>query len=352
MNWRLVTLPYNRRRTLLRALLGSKDYCPIDRNLDILLSADFDYHGFDRGPQIAHLHDLAAVLAPQHCSLAWHGRLARRRQLQILAASNVHICTISEFTKRQLLKCEPRFCERVDVVANGIDAQWHREDVAPGQPARAGLPSRYWVWWGQITKRKNVHGMLHAYTRFLKEYGGANNPPGLLLIGDVGRDSGDIPGLVERLSGHVRWMPSQEPRSLVKLVSASEGLIFPSFYEGFGLPVVEALAQGLPVIASNSSSIPEVAGGHASLVDPADIEQLAQAMKEMAARGKVDDEAANRRRAWARRFTYRDSATKYSQIIDRLTGRTSACDDAANGAGQISQAATATQAACSAEDGR
>ena len=91
-----------------------------------------------------------------------------------------------------------------------------------------------------------------------------------------------------------------------------------SDYEGFGLPVVEALARGMPVLTSDCTSLPEVSGGYAQVVDPRDLTALADGMKRLALVGVGTDDDAKRRRGWARQFTYVRAAEKYSRIIDRL----------------------------------
>lgn len=105
------------------------------------------------------------------------------------------------------------------------------------------------------------------------------------------------------------------------LYTLAEAFVFPSLYEGFGLPVLEALACGTPVIASNTSSLPEVAGNAALLVDPTDIEELSQAMRNVLANGPLCDELRAKGPAQAARFSWehtaRETLTVYESVLRR-----------------------------------
>jgi len=96
--------------------------------------------------------------------------------------------------------------------------------------------------------------------------------------------------------------------------------VFPSLYEGFGMPVVEAMACGVPVLTSDRTAMPEVAGGLAMLCDPENVGSIADGMRGLLSPAQIEPDAIAARRAWASRFTARRAACAYSALIDRVAG--------------------------------
>lgn len=111
---------------------------------------------------------------------------------------------------------------------------------------------------------------------------------------------------------------SKPLEELIQCVSDSQGLLFPSFIEGFGMPVVESFARGIPVLTSSTTSLKEVGGGLAELVDPADIQSIKLGLKNFAQSGKQEENSANRKN-WASRFTPVHAAKEFSRILDNFT---------------------------------
>jgi alpha-1,3-rhamnosyl/mannosyltransferase len=128
-------------------------------------------------------------------------------------------------------------------------------------------------------------------------------------INDISRDN----------DGTVKWLKYVQDSDLVTLVSLARALVFPSLHEGFGLPVLEAFAAGVPVITSSTTSLPEVAGESALLVDPANIEDLAEAMRLIHADDALASCLAEQGRARARGYTWNKTAAMttavYAQVL-------------------------------------
>jgi len=319
-NWRLVPLPYNRRTMAVKCLAGFRDYFPIKRDVDILLTSDFDFHGFDHGPTIANLNDLSALYAPrEHCSLPWHGRRMRANQARLLANSDGFVCSISQFSLRHLLEFDASFDSRSQVIHCGIDDEWHATASTTEQCRPVEEP--YWIWWGQITRRKNIDGLLDGYDSLASSLNSEqwSRLPQIVCVGQVGQDSQSIR---DRLSGpgrsgRVSLFPFQDLSTLISWVDQSAGVLFPSHFEGFGLPALEGLSRGKPVLTSNCTSLPEITRGNAILIDPSSVPSIASGLSRLMA---VDDPAEiARRQNWAARFTYRRAAEQYSELITRLS---------------------------------
>ena len=142
---------------------------------------------------------------------------------------------------------------------------------------RYGLPDKFFLFVGTLQPRKNIARVIEAY-RSLPQ--GIRNEVPLVIVGRAGWQCDEIADALA--SGNygtsVFWLRHLPDDDLLAVMKAATALVFPSLYEGFGLPVLEAFAAGTPVITSNGTSLPEVAGDAALLVDPVDIASIAEAM--------------------------------------------------------------------------
>ncbi len=210
-------------------------------------------------------HDtMRSVPIPGGAVDAWADPLHR---LLYLARRAARVVCVSEATRRDLLASAPLDPSRVSVVPTGnLLPLW----AASGEPV-AGLPERYLLFVGSRQVRKNFVGTVRALAPLLTRIGG----PRLVCTGRL--DPFEI-DLLEALGLGQAVLGLDAPdAALVSLYERALGLVFPSFYEGFGLPVLEAMALGCPVVTSSTSSLPEVAGDAALLVDPADAAALLHA---------------------------------------------------------------------------
>jgi glycosyltransferase involved in cell wall biosynthesis len=190
--------------------------------------------------------------------------------------------------------------DRVAVTPLGVDPAWSavRPPTAEDR-RRLGLPDDYLVFVGSLEPRKNVPTLLDAVAR-LREHG---RETALVLAGPAG--SRPLPPEVEELAGapwvhRTGWLEEDDLRAVV---AGSRGLVLPSADEGFGLPVLEALATGRPIAVSTAPALLEVAGPHAVTAGPGDPEGLADALDRVL--DLPDDDAARQaRRDWAGRWTW------------------------------------------------
>lgn len=165
------------------------------------------------------------------------------------------------------------------------------------------LPERYFLFVGTLQPRKNIARIVQAYARWRLAHPGDDT--GLVLAGgqgwlyDPAWVSG-VEGVV--LTGYV------DEADKGALYAGALALVFPSLYEGFGFPVIEAMYCGAPVVCSTTSSLPELAAGAALLVDPLDVDAIAAAMGRLSDDALLRDDLRTRGRAQARRFTWEDAA--------------------------------------------
>jgi glycosyltransferase involved in cell wall biosynthesis len=171
------------------------------------------------------------------------------------------------------------------------------EAVASQIGGLLGLRHRgYFMFFGAIEPKKNVDRLLQAFLA-------ANVSEPLVLVGRKAWKSTKQLRLLELEDPRIRHVDYLPFPLLVSLIQGARGVIFPSLYEGFGLPVLEAMQCGTPVIASNASSLPEVAGNAALLVDPYNPSELSQAIRTLSGDGDLAERLAREGLRQARQFT-------------------------------------------------
>lgn len=190
---------------------------------------------------------------------------------------------VSKYTASALEKRLPVPRERVAVVPYPLGNEWRRssDEAIDKLRARYGLPGRFWLYVAHAYPHKNHRGLFEAYARLLAE---APETWPLILRGE---DKGDIKLMQLAaefgISSHVNCLPPLEDDEMPVLYSAATALVFPSSYEGFGMPLVEALACGCPTVASAIPTTLELAGNRVLTCDPADSASIASAMKQFQA---------------------------------------------------------------------
>lgn len=303
------------------AFLGAESYLPVEADADVYLDFGVNYFGERARPLVVTLADLHTLLIPDSASLSWHGKKVWEHSLRLGLRHAEAVVCVSDATRRDVAEYFPDAAGKTVTVHNGIAAPWRDADAPV---TGADVPDRpYWIWWGHVTARKNLPGLLRAYARLVDEAPSPAGPngevPELVLVATLGHDSEGLPDLVRALglSERVHFLDPQPLDRLVALVDASRGLVFPSLHEGFGLPAVEALARGKKVLCSDRGALPEVTGGHAVLCDPEEVDDIVAGLRSLAGE-QLSREEIHERRAWASQFTYERAARAYGEVIDRV----------------------------------
>lgn len=235
-------------------------------------------------PFVVTVHDLSFLSYPQNFPklkrlyLELFTRLSVRRARRVIA--------ISENTRRDVVGQYGISPDKVDTIYYGLDPIYH--PLPPGEVEgfrrQEGVPERFILFVGTLEPRKNVARLIEAYAKLppVATKNGARRPP-LLLIGGKGWLYDEIFGRVDELelTDQVRFVGYVPAQKLPLWYNAAELLVYPSLYEGFGLPPLEAMACGTPVVTSAVSSLPEVVGQAGLLVDPTNTEQLTGAMAQV-----------------------------------------------------------------------
>jgi glycosyltransferase involved in cell wall biosynthesis len=254
-------------------------------------------------PYVVTVHDLIPLLMPETVSRAyrWQFRLWLARSVQVAD----RIICVSECTRNDLLARHPEAADKVSVAYNGVDhVNGHVPDATTEDFLRAlSLPQRFALYAGSLDVRKNVSLVLDALER-LKARG---RPVSLVMVGQAWFGSGAVESRVARMrsEGHdIRTLGYQSETVFYELMRRASVFVFPSRYEGFGLPPLEAMRLGTPAIVSTTGATPEVCGVAAPAVRPDDAEGLAEAMDRLMHSDAERQRWAEAGRKQAARFTW------------------------------------------------
>jgi glycosyltransferase involved in cell wall biosynthesis len=272
-----------------------------------------------RAARVVTIHDMSLKLYP-HCH-PLRRRLINRPLSGIAARMADAIVTVSESARRDLLTFHDIPPERVSVVHEAAGPAF----VVIDDPAirarirmRYALPDRFILYVGAIEPRKNLPRLVEAFATARRR----GVPHELVCVGPYGWSSRDLYAHVDRL--HLQdvvhftgYLPAED---LPAVYSAAEFFVFPSLYEGFGLPVIEAMACGTPTITSRTSSLEEIAADAALTVDPCDVGALADAMVSLAGDAGLRHTLARRGLQRAREFSWSRSAREMLTLYARIVG--------------------------------
>jgi glycosyltransferase involved in cell wall biosynthesis len=264
--------------------------------VDVFHATNFVAPPARRAAVVVTVHDLTYLRHPEMVTAA----AARYRDLVPRALRRgATVCTPTAAVGAEVADAYRLPPERLVVTPLGVGPVWR--DAAPADPAwlaQGGLPERYLLFVGSREPRKNLPTLLGAYRELLA---GAAGVPPLVLVGPAGwGEALDLAGLPAEAVRTPGYLPEHD---LARVVAGAAALVFPSWYEGFGLPALEALACGTPVVASDLPALREVLGDQAELVPPGDAAAMAAALaKVLADPGGEPARAARRVRAAA--FTW------------------------------------------------
>jgi len=251
------------------------------RSVDLVHATDHHIPNVGKLPLVATIMDAIPLSHPEWTSL-------KLRSLKnYLWVKSAHwadrVITISDFSKSEIIEHFKIPAERIDVVPLGVDERWFKhvsDQKLVETRLKFNLPAEYFLAVGTLQPRKNIQRLINAYLS-LPEAVKSEVP---LVI--VGREGWGCDELVSSLASgaygsSIIWLNHISGDDLLPLVKSAQALVFPSLFEGFGLPVLEAFAAGTAVIASNTTSVPEVTGDAALLIDPLDESSIAAGMLEV-----------------------------------------------------------------------
>lgn len=271
-------------------------------------------------PYVLTLHDLSYYVHPERCAFL------RRQYWYAMTARSValadEIITISENSKRDIEHYFPKAPGRITVIPEAAHSRFRplglrREECPAVMKAAGNRP--YFLYVGTLEPGKNIRGIIRAFDAMAADY-----PDHLMLLtGDRGWLTGPIFDEAERAqrADRLRFLGHVPDGDVVQLMNHAQAFVFPSFYEGFGLPPLEAMSCGTPVITSGTSSLPEVTGDAALSVDPHSEHAIAEAMRAVADREDLRADLSARGLQRASLFSWERTARATWEIYERLSAR-------------------------------
>ncbi len=256
------------------------------------------------------VHDFAYLELPPHT----FKEKVSRTILRFLHGASLHkatkIVAVSNTAKQSVIRFFNIAPEKITVIYNGF--------IPLGEVGKAiEVPEKFFLFAGVIKARKNVFGVIHAFAEFAQ----TDTNHSLVIAGKTGGVyAQEAERLVEELgiTEQVRFVGYVTDEELRYLYTKATALVFPSFVEGFGMPVLEAMSAGLPVITSNTGALAEVAGDAALLANPHSPSSIARAMQRLADDPLLRDMYREMGRKRAAEFSWEKNAKEFSTLIDSL----------------------------------
>jgi glycosyltransferase involved in cell wall biosynthesis len=280
-----------------------------------------------RVPVVVTIHDLAFERMPE--TFTRRGSFQLKLTVRRTAKKAARIATVSEYSRQDLLDIYKLSPEKVVVTYNGVESSFTPQPSVPNEAEavrkRFGVSRDFLLAVGSLQPRKNLVRLIRAYARLRSER--EDFRPQLVIVGRKLWLASEIFDEVKRqrwaddviLTGYVA------DEDLPALYRAARAFVYPSLFEGFGLPPLEAMASGTPVVTSDVSSLPEITGDAALLIDPNDERALANALIEIMNNDRLRAELREKGIAQAKKFTWREAAEKtlrlYKEAYTAFRGR-------------------------------
>jgi len=291
-------------------------------NFDSILPDAGLYHAtehllppFKRIPTVLTVHDLFFRHPSYH---KWTNRFYLNLAMPIFCRRATHIIAVSEHTKRDLMNCYNTPEDKITVIEEAAAAFFR-----PPEPSmievvkkRYRLPERYLLFVGTIEPRKNIIRLLRAFMQLHNE----RLTDGLVIVGRKGWLYEEFFQELQRSSvaSAVIFPGYVVDEDLPSIYAGAQTFVYPSFAEGFGLPVLEAMSCGTPVVCSNSTCLPEVAGNAAVLVDPLDQEGLTAAIRQVVSSTALSDALRIQGVERSQHYSWERAARETWQVYQRL----------------------------------
>lgn len=262
-----------------------------------------------KGRQICTIHDTLVDSHPQYFSRQFS--LAARLMFRYSAVRSHSVLTVSDYSRLSISSIYGIATDKVSVTPNGVDHSIFKPGIKNDLLlSKYGLSSNgYWLSVGRIEPRKNHLGIIRAWRSF-----DSDRRP-LVIVGqrDFGYDAVEKEILSRNEKERLIFLDSVTNEDLAALYANAYCLLYPSFAEGFGMPVIEALASGCPVITSDTTSLPEVGGACAIYADPTSVDSIVAAMSAV----DSSDISVSDRVKHSAKFSWESSAAALLKLIDK-----------------------------------
>ena len=252
--------------------------------------------------KVVTIHDIAYKLFPENFSLPF--RTYYNFLIPKTLQSSRKIITVSNFSKREILKHYKVEENKVDVIYNAVYNKF--------TPSEKENCEKYILGVSSLSKHKNFDMLVKSFNKI------KNKNLKLYIVGEKNRNLNYILTQGHNVNSNVIFTGRVSDQELVELYSNAACFVFPSLYEGFGIPPLEAMASGTPVVASNAASIPEVCGDAALYFDPLDIEDIAEKILKIVQNDDMKKALIHKGFKQIKKYSWEKSANKMINVINKI----------------------------------
>jgi glycosyltransferase involved in cell wall biosynthesis len=282
----------------------------IPSNTSLFFATHYNIPLLYRGPLLVTIYDLLHVARPDFVR-KWHQRRYARTMFSEVRKRAAAIITISDFTKSEYLRLYPNGSQDITSIHLGVEPAAVRRS---GDSKSVGPP--YILFVGNVKPHKNLSTLFEAFSSI-----GSRVPHNLVVVGKrEGFITGDarVREWEARLGGRIVFTGPIDDRKLSEYYGGASVFVFPSLYEGFGLPPLEAMAAGCPVVASKAAAIPEVCGDAAMYFDPHSVEDLARQLLLVCSDSRLRDQLRERGYRRITTFRWENCISQTASLINGL----------------------------------
>ncbi len=299
-------------------------------NFDLFHFPHFNAPIFYRKKSIVTIHDLTISYYPGKKKTSWFHKIGYRLVLSSIVKHAERIITVSSHTKDDLTKMLRVSPDKITVIWNGLGKEFFRENCKTEEMEkvkkdlfmRHHIENPYFLYTGVHREHKNIVGMITAFQKLLSREPNAE----LIITGKEDPWYPEISGIIERekLGDRVKRVGLVDNNELLALYYYARALVFPSFYEGFGFPPLEAMAMKIPVAASRSSSIPEICGDAVEYFDPKNTDDMAEKMLLVFSRDEMRKKLVEKGAERIRLFSWERMADETMRVYEEaISGKKS-----------------------------
>lgn len=288
------------------------------KRADITIFFNYFLPPFIKGKRVVVVYDMVVKDYPE--TMNTKTKLSLQFTLKSSIKRADRIITISEFSKRRIMECYSVSEENITVISCAAD----RKKFYPATEGtclseniccKYKIPNRYYLYLGNLEPRKNIVRLIEAYAQAKK----VNNLPKLVIAGGKGWQFEEIFKCTEKLNlkDDIVFPGYVDDEDVPEIMRYAQAFCFPSLYEGFGMPPLEAMSCGVPVIVSDCSSLPEVVGNCGIQVDPYSVEQISEALIKMTDLNFISEQRKLCLEQ-AKKFSWKGSAFKFKKMLEEM----------------------------------
>jgi len=279
-------------------------------NISLFWSPHYNIPLLYRGNLLVTVHDLFHLAMPDLVK-GFHKRLYAKTMFSQLCRRAKAIICISEFTKNELIRLAHCKEDKIRLIPNGVDQSW-RYVKKQNNP----YYKPFFLFVGNVKPHKNIKNLIRGYALIKDQI-----EQDLIIVGKKdGFLTGDDEAIVEagKLGSRINFSGFIDNETLIQYYKNADALVFPSLYEGFGLPPLEAMICGCPIIVSNKSSLPEVCGDAALYCDPYSITDISEKMIMFSRNSSLRETLVQKGYTRAERFSWEECAKKTISVIQEI----------------------------------